>query len=289
MSAAWRLRFNRELTDATLARARGYAEKLIARHHQVEGITDLRAPHDVVNQAVLDTMRGVRLWDPDREPPKGGLSLARHLCRVIYSRVNHDRERRKRQRALSFHERNLDIDSEDSVDNAVEVNMSLERDDGRQSAEHRAMLAEMRERVLAAVRDATDDDEVRRYVDFLTRGLKEGEMRREAGWDENAYNRVRRRFDTVVENLPARLLRDAHDLLARWPVRLTGTGRSGYRSRLALGEQLRKPKGTEYGAKKSSDDVEDDDAPVYGDDEDREEEPEAESQTDGDAEDRDDD
>lgn len=271
MSAAWRLRFHRELDNTTLAKARGYAEKLISRYHQIEGISDRRAPHDIVNQAVADTLAGIRVWDPEREPPPGGLPLHRHLCRVVYSRAYHDRQRRKRQRALSFHE--TDLDAADSVDNMVEVRMSLARDDARKHAEHEVMLAEMRERVLAAAKAATDDAEVLRYIDFLARGLKEGEMRREAEWDENAFNRIKRRYSTVLLELPARLLRDARDLLARWPVRTVGTGRDGYKGQLALGEHLRKPKGTELGAKKKEaeddDDVEDDDAPIYGDDEDR--------------------
>ena len=269
MSAAWHLRFKRELDHATLARARGYAEKLIARYHQIEGISDLRAPHDVVNQAVVDTLAGVRVWDPEREPPKGGLPLWRHLCRVVYSRSYHDRQRRKRQRSLSFHE--ADLDREDSVDNMVEVNMSLARDDARKHPDHEAMLAEMRERVLAAARAATDDAEVLRYIELLARGLREGEIRREASWDENAFNRIKRRYETVLLNLPVKLLRDARDLLSSWPVRTIGTGRDGYRSQLALGEHLRKPKGTEIGARKDGgdDSEDDDDAPIYGDDEDR--------------------
>jgi len=242
--------------------------------------TTLRAPHDIVNQAVLDTMRGIRLWDPDREPPEGGLPLWRHLCRVVYSRSYHERQRRKRQRSLSFHESDVDIDSGDSVDNKVEVAMSMERDDGRKHADHEVMLAQMRERVLAAARAAAaGDDEVTGYIGFLDRGLNEGEMRREAEWTENAFNRIKRRYETVLLNLPAKLLADARDLLARWPVRTTGSGRAGYKSRLALGEQLRKPKGTEFGAKKpgdDDDDLEDDDAPIHGDDDDREEEPEPE-------------
>lgn len=304
MSAAWRLRFQRDLTNETLAIARGYAEKLVAGYHQAEGIFDLRAPHDLVNQAVLDTLAGIRTWNPDREPPTGGLPLYRHLCRVVYSRAYHDRQRRKRQRSCSFHE--VDIDAEESIDNVVENQMSLARDDARRYADNEVMLAEVKAKLYTAARDATDDDEVKLYLGFLESGLKEGEMRREAGWDENAFNRIKRRYETVIKSLPVSLLRDAREALAQWPVRtIKGKGgyksAGGYRSAVALGEDLRKPRGTEIGAisraeqrrrkklqklgqavetSEHEDEYEDDDAPICGDDEDYEDEP---APTDGDA------
>ena len=105
MSAEWMARFRSELTPQTQGIALGYCEKLIGAHLQAEGIEDLRCAHDYVSAAILDTMQGVRTWDPDRV---NALPLYRHLCRVIYSRVYHDRHRLKQQRMRSYHEVDLD-------------------------------------------------------------------------------------------------------------------------------------------------------------------------------------
>jgi hypothetical protein len=67
----------RELTDETLAHVRGYASTLLARLYRA----DPRAADELVERAILDTLRGVTPWRPaDR-------SLRRHLCRVVYARA----------------------------------------------------------------------------------------------------------------------------------------------------------------------------------------------------------
>jgi hypothetical protein len=259
MSAAWRLRFNRELTNPVLARARGYAEKLTFRYLQAEGIADLRYPHDIVNQAVADTLAGIRTWDPDREPPEGGMPLFRHLCRVVYSRAYHDRQRRKRQRAASIHEvRELNIDSDNSVDNLIEVKASLARDDERQHPDYQVMLRDLHDKLYTHARTrAAGDAEVLLYIGCLEEGVtKEPDIKARHGWDTKAFNRIRLRYLTVVRNLPEDVLRDAKEAIFRSPMR--------------TGADWRRPKGVGIAGKKSKteDDHEDDDSPLYGDDED---------------------
>lgn len=251
MSAAWRLRFNRELTDQTLARARGYAEKLIAHYHQAEGIVDLRAPHDIVNQAVADTLAGIRTWDPDREPPKGGIPLYRHLCRVVYSRAYHDKARRKRQRSVSFHE--VNVDSDESIDNVVETRMSLKRTDERRHPDYQVMLREMKERLYTPAKEhAKGDREVLDYIGCLEDGVfAEPDIKRRCGWDTKQFDRIKLRYLTAIKRIPEQVRRDAMELIARSPA-LTG-------------DDWRKAKGTEIGARDARDE-EDDDSPFYEDD-----------------------
>jgi len=248
MSAAWRLRFHRELTDSVLARVRGYADKLSYAYLHIEGIADERYAHDLVNQAVLDTMQGIRTWDPDREPPPGGLPLYRHLCRVVYSRVYHDRLRRRRQRTVSFH--NVDLDDE----NSVEVSMSLRRDDERKRPEGQVVLAELRAKLYAPLRAlAVGDPEVLQYLDLLEGGIiDEPEIRRRAQWDENTFNRVHRRWKTIRRKLPPEIVDDVRDAIVRAPI--------------YTGDDWRKPKGTEVGAH-DDDEGELEDAPDADEDE----------------------
>ncbi len=269
MSAAWRLRFNRELTNEVLGRARGYAEKLTFRYLQGEGITDHRYAHDIVNQAVLDTLQGIRTWDPDREPPPGGIPLFRHLCRVVYSRAYHERQRRKRQRGVAFH--SLDIDSEHSVDNVIEGKMSLKRDDERQRPESRVLLRDLREKLYGPMRmHAAGDPEVLAYIGCLEEGITdEPSIRERGGWDENAFNRIRRRYLTAIKKIPESVLFDAKQVISRSP--------------LHTGQDWRKAKGTEIGAKNVADE-EDDDAALYGDDDDHDDDESAAAESQGDAE-----
>src|SRR4051812_4892484 len=96
MSAEWIARFERDLTREVIGMTIGYAAKLVGGYQKEEGIEDLRSANDYANGAILDTMQGIRLWDPERKPK--ALPLHQHLCRVVYSRVYHDRQRYKRQR-----------------------------------------------------------------------------------------------------------------------------------------------------------------------------------------------
>lgn len=227
MDAEWMATFRRELTPKVQSIALGYCDRLLGAYHQAEGIEDLRCGHDYVDGAILDTMQGVRTWNPERMP------LYRHLCRVVYSRVYHDRHRLKRQRTRSYHELNLDDE------NSVEVAMSLKRDDERKRPDGAVMLKELHEkawawlRANAACRD--DSADLIALVEALASGVAgEPAIRAITGWPEQRYKNAARRYATLVRAMPPELAASVLEAIVRAP-RYTGN-------------DWRKAKGTEVGA-----------------------------------------
>ncbi len=227
-------RFHRDMTKETQAIALGYCEKLIKGYEQAEGIEDLRSANDYVQAAIVDTMQGIRTWDPDRGPRgKKPLPLFRHLCRVVYSRVHHDRQRFKRQRMASYHE--VDLDDE----NSVEVAMSLRRDDERRRPEGAAILRDLHAKGWAWLRTAaakkTRPEDMLTLIDHLEIGVTgEPAIRGETGWSEQRYQNACRRFATLVRHMPGELHDAILDAIVRSPAN--------------TGSDWSKPKGTEVGA-----------------------------------------
>lgn len=234
MSDEWTATFRRELTAKTQSIALCYCDKLIGAYQQAEGIEDLRSAHDYVDAAILDTMQGIRTWDPDRANP---MPLYRHLCRVIYSRVYHDRHRFKRQRMRSFHELNLD------GENSVEVAMSLKRDDERRRPDGAVMLKELHHKGWSWLRTAASQrpgaEDLSTLIDHLAVGITgEPAIRAATGWPEQRYKNACRRFATLVRAMPADLMEAIQDAIVRAPT--------------STGADWRKPKGTEIGAVKGA-------------------------------------
>ncbi len=216
-----------ELTPRVQSIALGYCDKLIGAYQQSEGIEDLRSGHDYVDAAILDTMQGIRMWDPERFP------LYRHLCRVIYSRVYHDRHRLKRQRTRSYHELNLDDE------NSVEVAMSLRRDDERKRPDGAVMLRELHTKAWSWLRDTaskrSDADDLMALIEHLAIGVTgEPAIRDASGWSEQRYKNAARRFANLVRVMPSELLAALRETITRAPTH--------------TGAEWRKAKGTEVGA-----------------------------------------
>lgn len=238
MSAEWMATFQREMTPRVQSIALGYCDRLLGTYQQAEGIEDLRSGHDYVSAAILDTMQGVRTWNPERMP------LYRHLCRVIYSRVYHDRHRLKRQRMRSYHELNLDDE------NSTEVAMSLKRDDERKRPDGAVMLKELHENAWGWLRNTAkqrdDSADLLILIEQLAAGVTgEPEIRAATAWREQRYKNAVRRYRTLVRTMPPELASAVLDAVTRAPT--------------YTGHDWRKAKGTEVGA--SEDDAE---AEMYG-------------------------
>lgn len=117
-SAEWKVMFERELTDEVYARVLGYAEKVSGKLLDVEGISDRGYAKSLLLDAVDDTMRGIRQWDPARR------SLHSHLCGVVQSRAYHDTKRAQRRPHIAYHEPD-NADDQTGEASMAETEMSL--------------------------------------------------------------------------------------------------------------------------------------------------------------------
>jgi hypothetical protein len=206
-------RVYRDMTPDVWRRLRAYAEKQSAKLHQLEGIHDPDYAANVASDAFVDTIDGVRTWDPSRR------HLFSHLCGVVQSRIAHRVQHVTRFRHVAFHEPD-DGDDNTSAVSLIETEMSLRLDDHRKRPDGAVTNAELRAKVYAAARElAAKDVEILAMLDAHESGaLSEPEIIEHLGWTREHYFNVWRRFDRMRHKLPAELRDAALDVLTRGPI-----------------------------------------------------------------------
>ena len=203
----------REATDDVMRRVRGYADKVSAKLHSLEGIDDPDFAGHVVSDVFVDTADGVLAWDPSER------HFYSHMCSMVQSRIANRVRHVTRFRHVAFHEPD-DGDDNTSAVSLVETEMSLRADDQRKRPDGAVMNAELRAKVYAAARElAAKDEEILAMLAAHESGaLSEPEVIEHLGWMRERYFNVWRRFDRMRRKLPAELREAARELLTRGPV-----------------------------------------------------------------------
>ena len=183
-----------------------WAERQVGRGLSIENRSEPNKATEMVNAALVATCDGVRRWDP------AARTLRRHLEQTINSWLWHECERSRRRRHIPLDTTSVD-DSQDEA--ALDVEMSLRREDPRTRPDGLFAQREVRAKVFAALRTRADrDPDLLALLDAYEAGiLREGEVSAQLGLTENTFYNLLRRFKTARGYVPPDLRDDLRDML----------------------------------------------------------------------------
>lgn len=189
-----------------LADLTAWADRQCGKLLAIENRIDPHKATDLVNAAIVATCDGVRAWDPHAR------TLRRHLEQTINSRLWHECDRLRRRRHITLDTASVD-DSQDEC--AVDVEMSLRREDPRTRPDGQLAQREVRSRVFHALRShAADDPDMLAFLAAYEAGhTREGEAMAHLNLTARSFDNVVRRFRTLRKHIPAALRRDALDMI----------------------------------------------------------------------------
>ncbi|MCA9676558.1 MAG: hypothetical protein H6708_22360 [Kofleriaceae bacterium] len=190
----WMRRFLMSMTDDLYVELTEYVEHQVGRGQSIEGRKDVNEARALVHDVLVDTMLGIREWNPD-----GPIDLAWHIRRGVQSRMSHQVKVTKARRG-----RPLDLDQDG--DNSTEIEVSLRADDERKrvtSRLHEAEVAQLLRDAIAAA-DRKADPDVMLLFDAKQVGLGgPREMERLHGWTLQKYKNVAKRLRRRGHKVPA--------------------------------------------------------------------------------------
>ncbi|MEZ4362183.1 MAG: hypothetical protein R3B48_18490 [Kofleriaceae bacterium] len=156
-TGAWLEAFEAQVTAPMLSRVRRYASKLAQAVVHAGGVGGAFYAHELVQDALGDTLAGVLRWDPEV------VNLEGHLCSRVRSRAGHARA----AAALGRHEW-LDAHERDGDRVRTEVEGALARDAPNPEAQSHAQRA-----VAQVRRAAVGDAAVQRLLDAIEAGVED--------------------------------------------------------------------------------------------------------------------
>jgi hypothetical protein len=193
----WLSEFNSQIADRGLyRRALHAARSSVSLLQQAGAQVASSFAEDLLASAIADTWFGVLSWDP------GEATLLDHVQDAIRSRARDEWRRAKR-----FPSASLDACEEDEEEDEraaalwTDVEEALAANAPTMDARQRLLALEAFDRVRAL---AVRDRELVTALDTMRKGHTErADLMRVLGWSARHYDRVRRRLDRLLRELPA--------------------------------------------------------------------------------------
>lgn len=185
-----------------------WAERQAGRGLSIENRHEPSKATDIVNEAIVATLAGVRRWDPTAR------TLRRHLEQTINSKLWHEYDRTRRRRHIPLDTTSADDSQEEA---ALDVEMSLRREDPRTRPDGLFEQREIRGKIFHALRlRAGTDRALLDLLDSYETGVhRQGEVTTHLGLDARSFENLVRRFQTARGHVPGELRENLRDMLTR--------------------------------------------------------------------------